>query len=112
VSKAFRFYEHGGPEVLRFEDVEIGAPGPREVRILNVAVAVNYRDVLMRRGVHAVKSLPSAIGLESAGIIDAIGPDVNGLVVGERVAYAGMPEGSYAELRIVPARRVIALPAV
>jgi len=58
-----------------------------------------------------VKSLPSAIGLESAGIIDAIGPDVNGLVVGERVAYAGMPEGSYAELRIVPARRVIALPA-
>jgi len=111
VSKAFRFYEHGGPEVLRFEDVEIGAPGPREVRILNVAVAVNYRDVLMRRGVHAVKSLPSAIGLESAGIIDAIGPDVNGLVVGERVAYAGMPEGSYAELRIVPARRVIALPA-
>ena len=111
MSKAFRFYEHGGPEVLRFEDVEIGAPGPREVRILNVAVAVNYRDVLMRRGVHAVKSLPSAIGLESAGIIDAIGPDVNGLVVGERVAYAGMPEGSYAELRIVPARRVIALPA-
>jgi len=111
VSKAFRFYEHGGPEVLRFEDVEIGAPGPREVRIRNVAVAVNYRDVLMRRGVHAVKSLPSAIGLESAGIIDAIGPDVNGLVVGERVAYAGMPEGSYAELRIVPARRVIALPA-
>ncbi len=111
MSKAFRFYEHGGPEVLRFEDVEIGAPGPREVRIRNVAVAVNYRDVLMRRGVHAVKSLPSAIGLESAGIIDAIGPDVNGLVVGERVAYAGMPEGSYAELRIVPARRVIALPA-
>jgi len=111
VSKAFRFYEHGGPEVLRFEDVEIGAPGPREVRIRNVAVAVNYRDVLMRRGVHAVKSLPSAIGLESAGVIDAIGPDVNGLAVGERVAYAGMPEGSYAELRIVPARRVIALPA-
>ncbi|HXL49640.1 MAG TPA: quinone oxidoreductase [Xanthobacteraceae bacterium] len=111
MSKAFRFYEHGGPEVLRFEDVEIGAPGPREVRIRNVAVAVNYRDVLMRRGVHAVKSLPSAIGLESAGVIDAIGPDVNGLAVGERVAYAGMPEGSYAELRIVPARRVIALPA-
>ena len=111
MSKAFRFYEHGGPEVPRFEDVEIGAPGPREVRIRNVAVAVNYRDVLMRRGVHAVKSLPSAIGLESAGVIDAIGPDVNGLAVGERVAYAGMPEGSYAELRIVPARRVIALPA-
>jgi NADPH2:quinone reductase len=111
VSKAFRFHEHGGPEVLRFEDVEIGAPGPAEVRIRNVAVAVNYRDVLMRRGVHAVKSLPSAIGLESAGVIDALGRDVRGLSVGDRVAYAGMPEGSYAELRIVPAARVIQLPA-
>jgi NADPH2:quinone reductase len=111
VSKAFRFHEHGAPDVLRFEDVAIGAPGPAEVRIRNVAVAVNYRDVLMRRGVHTVKSLPSAIGLESAGVIDAVGRDVRGLSVGDRVAYAGMPEGSYAELRIVPAARVIPLPA-
>jgi NADPH2:quinone reductase len=111
VSKAFRFHEHGGPDVLRFEEVEVGAPGPAEVRIRNIAVAVNYRDVLMRRGVHAVKSLPSAIGLESAGVIDAVGREVRGLSVGERVAYAGMPEGSYAELRIVPAARVIPLPA-
>jgi NADPH2:quinone reductase len=111
VSKAFRFHEHGGPEVLRLEDVEVGAPGPAEVRIRNIAVAVNYRDVLMRRGVHAVKSLPSAIGLESAGVIDAVGREVRGLSVGDRVAYAGMPEGSYAELRIVPAARVIPLPA-
>ncbi|MGE5779458.1 MAG: quinone oxidoreductase family protein [Hyphomicrobiales bacterium] len=111
MSKAFRFHEHGGPEVLRFEEVEVGAPGRGEVRIRNVAVAVNYRDVLMRRGIHAVKSLPSAIGLESAGVIDAVGPDVSGLSVGDRVAYAGMPEGSYAEFRIVPAARVIALPA-
>src|SRR5262249_46279368 len=72
VSKAFRFHEHGGPEVLRFEDVEVGAPGPGQVRIRNVAVAVNYRDVLMRLGVHAVKSLPTGIGLESAGVIDAV----------------------------------------
>jgi NADPH2:quinone reductase len=111
VSKAFRFHEHGGPEVLRLEDVEVGAPGPAEVRIRNIAVAVNYRDVLMRRGVHAVKSLPSAIGLESAGVIDAVGREVRGLSVGDRVAYAGMPEGSYAELRVVPAARVIPLPA-
>ena len=81
------------------------------MRIRNIAVAVNYRDVLMRRGVHAVKSLPSAIGLESAGVIDAVGRDVRGLSVGDHVAYAGMPEGSYAELRIVPAARVIPLPA-
>ena len=111
MSKAFRFHEHGGPEVLRFEDVEVGAPSRGEVRIRNVAVAVNYRDVLTRRGVHAVKSLPSAIGLESAGIIDALGPGVSDFAVGDRVAYAGMPEGSYAELRIVPAARLIALPA-
>jgi NADPH:quinone reductase len=111
VSKAFRFHEHGGPEVLRLEDVEVGTPGPAEVRIRNIAVAVNYRDVLMRRGVHAVKSLPSAIGLESAGVIDAVGREVRGLSVGDRVAYAGMPEGSYAELRVVPAARVIPLPA-
>jgi NADPH:quinone reductase len=111
VSKAFRFHEHGGPEVLRLEDVEVGAPGPAEVRIRNIAVAVNYRDVLMRRGVHAVKSLPSAIGLESAGVIDAVGREVRGVSVGDRVAYAGMPEGSYAELRVVPAARVIPLPA-
>ena len=110
MSKAFRFHQHGGPEVLRFEDVEMGAPRPGQVRIRNVAVAVNYRDVLMRRGVHAVKSLPSGIGLESAGVIEAVGPDVSGFSVGDRVACAGMPEGSYAEVRIVPAARVIALP--
>ena len=111
MSKAFRFHELGGPEVLRLEDVEVGPPSPAEVRIRNLAVAVNYRDVLMRRGVHAVKSLPSGIGLESAGVIDAVGRDVRGLSVGDRVVYAGMPEGSYAELRIVPAARVIPLPA-
>ena len=111
MSKAFRFDRHGGPEVLRFEDVELGAPGPGEVRMRNVAVAVNYRDVLMRRGTHAIRSFPSGIGLESAGVIDAVGPEVDGVAVGDRVACAGMPEGSYAELRIVPAARLIPLPA-
>jgi NADPH:quinone reductase len=111
MSKAFRFDRYGGPEVLRFEDVGVGAPGRGEVRMRNVAVAVNYRDVLMRRGVHTVKSFPSCIGLESAGVIDAVGPEVDGVAVGDRVACAGMPEGSYAELRIVPAARLIPLPA-
>jgi NADPH2:quinone reductase len=111
VSKAFRFHRHGGPEVLGIEDVEVGAPGPGQVRMRNKAVAVNYRDILMRRGVHVVKSLPSGIGLESAGVIEAVGPEVEGFSVGDRVAFAGMPEGSYAELRIVPAARLIALPA-
>jgi NADPH2:quinone reductase len=111
VPKAFRFHRHGGPEVLRYEDVEAGEPGPGQVRIRNKAVAVNFRDVLMRRGTHAVKSFPSGIGLESAGRIDAVGPGVDGFSVGDRVACAGMPEGSYAELRTVPAARLIALPA-
>ena len=110
MSKAFRFHRHGGPEVLRFEDVEVGEPGPGQVRIRNTAVAVNYRDVLMRKGIHAIKSFPSGIGLESAGVIDAVGPEVDGFAIGERVAYAGMPEGSYAQERIVPAARLIALP--
>jgi NADPH:quinone reductase len=111
VHKAFRFHRHGGPEVLRYEDVEAGEPGPGQVRIRNKAVAVNFRDVLMRRGTHAVKSFPSGIGLESAGVIDAVGPGVAGFSIGDRVACAGMPEGSYAELRTVPAARLIALPA-
>src|SRR5712692_1863860 len=110
MSKAFRYHQHGGPEVLRFEDVEVGEPGPGQVRIRNKAVAVNYRDVLMRKGIHAVKSFPTGIGLESAGVIDAVGPEVDGFAVGDRVAYAGMPEGSYAEERIVPTTRLLALP--
>src|SRR3954468_8421686 len=110
MSKAFRFYQHGGPDVLRFEDVEIGAPGPGEVRLRNTAVAVNYRDVLVRSGIHAVKSFPSGIGLESAGVIDAIGPDVSGVAVGDRVSCVAGPDGAYAELRLVPAARVVPLP--
>jgi NADPH2:quinone reductase len=110
MTKAFRYHRHGGPEVLRYEDVDLGEPGRGQVRICNTAVAVNFRDVLMRRGTHAVKSFPSGIGLESAGVIDAVGPDVAGFSLGERVVYAGMPEGSYAQARIVPAARLIALP--
>jgi len=108
--KAFHFERHGGPDVLQWVDTPARDPVAGEVRIRNTAVAVNYRDILMRRGVHAVKSLPSAIGLESAGIIDAVGSGVERLRVGERVAYAAMPEGSYAEMRTVPAARVIVLP--
>jgi NADPH:quinone reductase len=110
MSKGFRFRRHGGPEVLELTDIEVGEPGADEVRMRNRAVAVNYRDVLMRLGVHAVKGFPSGIGLESAGVIEAIGSGVTGFAVGDRVAFAGMPEGSYAEQRIVPAARLIPLP--
>ena len=110
MSKAFRFHATGGPEVLHFEDVEVGEPGPGQVRMRNRAVAVNYRDVLQRSGIHAVKSFPAPIGLESAGVIEAVGPDVSGFSVGERVVYASAPEGAYAEERIVAAARLIPLP--
>lgn len=110
MSKAFRFHRHGGPEVLQFEDVPVGDPGRGEVRMRNTAVAVNFRDVLIRSGVHAVKSFPSGIGLESAGVVEAVGPEVTGFAPGDRVVYAAAPEGSYAEQRIVAAARLIALP--
>jgi NADPH:quinone reductase len=110
MSKAFRFHATGGPEVLRFEEVDVGEPGPGQVRMRNRAVAVNYRDVLQRSGIHAIKSFPAPIGLESAGVVEAIGPDVTDFKVGDRVAYASAPEGSYAEQRIVSAARLIPLP--
>jgi NADPH2:quinone reductase len=109
--KAFRFHATGGPEVLRLEEVDLGAPGPGQVRLRNEAVAVNYRDILLRRGVHSVAALPSGIGLESAGVIEAIGEGVSDLGVGDRVACVAGPDGAYATHRIVPAARVVRLPA-
>jgi NADPH2:quinone reductase len=110
MTKAFRFHATGGPEVLRLEDIEVGAPGPHEVRMRNQAVAVNFRDILLRRGVHRPAALPSGIGLESAGTIEAIGAQVTDLAVGQRVACVAGPDGAYAESRIVPAARVVPLP--
>jgi NADPH2:quinone reductase len=110
MSKAFRFHQTGGPEVMRWEDVEVGAPGPGQVRLRHTAVGLNYRDILVRAGVHAVKSLPSGIGIESAGVIDAIGPGVTGLAMGQRVACVAGPDSAYAAARLAPAARVIPLP--
>jgi NADPH2:quinone reductase len=108
--KALRFHRHGGPEVLQLEDVEVGEPGPGELRIRNTAIAVNFRDVLVRRGTHAVKSFPSGIGMESAGVIEAIGPEVTGFSLGQRVVCVAGPDAAYAEQRIIPAARAIILP--
>src|SRR6266545_572902 len=94
--KAFRFHRHGGPEVLQFEDVAVAEPGRGELRIRNTAIAVNFRDVLVRRGTHAVKSFPSGIGVESAGVIEAVGPEVAGFAVGQRVVCVAGPDAAYA----------------
>ena len=108
--KAIRFDKNGGPEVLRFDDVPIPEPGPGEVRIRHEAVALNFRDILVRRGQHAVKSFPSGIGTESAGVIDAVGPGVSEFAVGDRVACVARPDCACAEARIAPAARTVKLP--
>jgi NADPH2:quinone reductase len=110
MTKAIRFHATGGPEVLRLEEVEIGEPGPGEIRIRNAAIAVNYRDILVRRGINKV-ALPSGLGLESAGVIEAIGAQVSGLAIGQRVACVAGPDGAYAQARLAPAARVVPLPA-
>ena len=102
--KAIRFHQTGGPEVLRFEDVELAAPGPGEVRIRHTAVALNFRDILVRRGQHAVKSLPSGLGTESAGVIEAVGPGVTDFAIGDRVATR-VPAGLRLRARRATRRR-------
>jgi NADPH2:quinone reductase len=108
-TRSFRFHATGGPEVLRLEDIEVGEPGPHEVRIRNTAVAVNFRDVLVRRGAHR-GMLPSGIGIESAGMIEAVGAEVADLAAGDRVACVAGPDCAYAERRLAPAARVVRLP--
>jgi NADPH2:quinone reductase len=109
VSKAVRVYENGGPEVMRWEAFDPGAPGPGQLLLRHTAVAVNYRDIHVRTGLHAVP-LPTGLGIEGAGIVEAIGPDVAGFRVGDRVACAGGQDNAYAEQRIVPAWRTVKLP--
>jgi NADPH:quinone reductase len=108
--KAIRFHQNGGPEVLRWEDIELAPPGDGEVRIRHTAVALNFRDILVRRGQHAVKSFPSGVGAESAGIIEAVGKGVTGFQPGDRVATVSRPDVAYAEARNAPAARVLKLP--
>ena len=110
MTKAFRFYRHGGTRRIAVRGRGGRRPRPRQVRLRNKAVAVNFRDVLVRSGVHRVSSFPSGIGLESAGVIDAVGPDVLGFSVGDRVSCVAGPDGAYARKRSVPAARVVALP--
>jgi len=105
---AIRVHETGGPEVLKWEEVEVGEPGPGQVRIRQEAAGLNFIDVYHRTGLYP-QPLPFTPGVEGAGFIDAVGPGVTDLSVGDRVAYGG-PVGGYAELRLVPADRLVKLP--
>jgi len=110
VTHAIRIHELGGADALRWEAVEVGAPGPGELRIRHTAVGVNYIDVYFRTGLYAGPELPFVPGMEAAGVVEAVGDGVADLAPGDRVAYASAPLGSYAERRLMPAERVVALP--
>ena len=107
--RAVRIHEYGGPEVLKFEQVEVGKPGAGEVLIRNTAVGLNYIDTYHRTGLYPVPALPSVIGMEGAGSVIEVGSGVTELKAGDRVAYAN-PIGAYAEERIIPAERLVKLP--
>jgi len=107
--KAIKVHELGGPEVLSWEDVEIGDPKEGEIRIKNKAIGVNYVDIYYRTGLHRAP-LPFIPGKEAVGVVSAVGPDVTSFKVGDVVGYADNPMGSYAEEQIIPASVAIPIP--
>jgi len=109
VPNAIRFHETGGPDVLRWEPVTVGDPGAGEVRIRHHAVGLNFIDVYHRSGVYPVP-LPSGLGVEGAGLVEAVGDGVTDFQAGDRVSYAGGPLGSYSEVRVMSADRLVPLP--
>src|SRR5262245_27779243 len=111
MAKAVRFYESGGPEVLRYEEVEVADPGPGEVRIRHVAVGLNYADTYFRNGTYPVP-LPNGIGVEASGVVVAVGEGVDNVALGDRVTYTGFLNtlGAYSTERLVPAAPLIRLP--
>src|SRR5215475_622406 len=106
---AIRLHANGGPDVLKWEEIAVGDPGAGEARVRQTAVGVNYIDTYHRSGLYKVP-LPSGIGSEAAGVVEAVGAGVTELKVGDRVAYSGGPIGAYAEARVLPADRLVKLP--
>ena len=107
--KAIRFEKTGGPEVLEYVDVELAPPGPGQARVRHTAIGVNFIDTYHRSGLYPV-ALPSGLGMEAAGTVEALGEGVTGLSPGDRVGYCGGPLGAYAEAANVPANRLVHLP--
>ncbi|MDP3613965.1 MAG: alcohol dehydrogenase catalytic domain-containing protein, partial [Rubrivivax sp.] len=107
--RAIQITAFGGPEQLQLVDLEVGQPGPGEVRIRHQACGLNFIDVYQRTGLYP-NPLPLTLGMEGAGIIEAVGEGVMHLVVGDRAAYASNPPGSYSEVRVMPAKTVVRLP--
>jgi NADPH:quinone reductase len=108
-AQAIRIEQHGGPEVLKLVEVEVGEPGPGEIRIRHHACGLNFIDVYQRTGLYP-NPLPLMLGMEGAGIVETVGAGVTHLAVGDRAAYASNPPGSYSQARVMPAKCVVKLP--
>ena len=108
-SKAIRIYEFGGPDVLRWEEVDVPDPGEGEVQIRHTAIGLNFIDTYHRTGLYPV-DLPTGLGSEATGIVEAVGPGVTGVAVGDRVVYAGTPANSYSEIRNIAAWLLVPVP--
>ena len=111
MAKAVRFYESGDPDVLRYEDVDVGDPGPGQVRLRHVAVGLNYADTYFRNGTYPIP-LPNGMGVEASGVVQAIGEGVSNVRVGDRVTYTGFLNtlGAYSTERLISAAPLIKLP--
>jgi len=109
MAKAIRMTRTGGPEVLEYVDVEVGEPGPGEARVRQHAIGLNFIDVYFRTGLYPMP-LPSGLGQEGAGVVEAVGEGVSHVQPGDRVAYAGRPNGAYSEVRTMPADVLVKLP--
>jgi len=109
MAHAIRIHACGGPEVLEWEEIAVDDPGPGEVRLRQRAVGLNYIDIYHRTGLYKLEALPAVIGMEGAGVVEAVGPDVGDIKVGDRVAYAGVL-GGYADERLIAADRLVKLP--
>lgn len=111
MANAIRFYETGGPEVLRYEEVRVGEPGPGQVRLRHAAVGLNYADTYFRNGTYPIP-MPNGLGVEAAGVVEALGEGVTNVAVGDRVTYTGFINtlGAYATQRLIPAAPLIKLP--
>lgn len=110
MAKRIQFSQHGGPEVLTLVDFEPAAPGPQQVRVRNQAIGLNFIDTYFRSGLYAPPALPSGLGTEGAGIVDAVGEGVTRIKVGDRVAYVGGPLGAYSEVHTLPEANLVTLP--
>lgn len=110
MSKAIKIHETGGPTVMRWEDHDPGAPGPQEVHLHQEAIGLNFIDIYHRTGHYPLPALPAILGLEGAGVVKSVGVEVSGFRSGDRVAYAGIPVGAYAQDRCIPAHRLVKLP--